>query len=275
VVARAVVRIDAKARTAEAESARLDQLAVEAPLELRLAGRPLTVIMRTPGHDAELARGFLFSEGMIAGLDDLLRLEPVVGLDGDERGNVLHIELQPPPLAIGRGPIRSPLERNFVASSSCGVCGKTSIAQLAVQAAPITSRFSASRALVASLPERLRAAQVLFAQTGGLHASGLFDGSGALIAAREDVGRHNAVDKLIGWALAERALPLSERILVVSGRLSFEIVQKAIVAGLPLVAAVSAPSSLAVDLATRFGVTLIGFLRGDTMNIYSHPARVV
>lgn len=268
VVERDVVRL----RGGQAAGAR-DRLAVEAPLELRVGGRPLTVVMRTPGHDEELARGFLFTEGLISSLDDILSITRPDGLAGDEAGNVVDIRLQPPPVALGAR--RPPLERSFMASSSCGVCGKTSIAQLAISSPPLESDLRVSRDVVRALPDRLRATQAAFAETGGLHASALFTGDGALLAAREDVGRHNALDKLVGWALAERRLPLSEAVLMVSGRVSFEIVQKAIAAGIPVVAAVSAPSSLAVDLAERFGVTLVGFLRGDAMNLYAHPERVV
>ena len=250
-----------------------DRLATEAPLELRLGGKPLTVVMRTPGSDEELARGFLYSEGMIARASDLLALRRPDGLAGDEAGNVLDLQLAPPPLQLGARPTPA-AQRSFIASSSCGVCGKSSIADLAISAPTVVSSLTVSRALLRSLPDRLKAEQAAFAETGGLHASALFAGDGTLLAAREDVGRHNALDKLIGWALVEDRLPLARAILMVSGRVSFEIVQKAIVAGLPIIAAVSAPSSLAVDLAARFGVTLAGFVRGDSMNLYAHPERV-
>jgi FdhD protein len=258
-----------------------DRLVVEAPLELRVGGKPLTVVMRTPGHDEELVRGFLYSEQLIASERDLLWLRRPDGLAGDEAGNVIEVALSPPPLGIGAGPTLGKradaptLERNFYASASCGVCGKSSIAQLAVRAPAVRSSLTVRRSLLRELPSRLRAAQAVFAETGGLHASGLFAADGTLEAAREDVGRHNALDKLIGWALGAGRLPLAGSLLLVSGRVSFEILQKAIVAGLPVIAAVSAPSSLAVDLAERFGVTLIGFLRGDSMNVYSHAARVI
>jgi FdhD protein len=273
VARRAAVRIGAtEARPGE------DEVAVEAPLEIRVGGRPLTVIMRTPGADEELVRGFLFSEGVIGGAGDLLSLGRPDGLRGEEEGNVIAVELAPPPIGIGKGAaggMRRPVgERSFYASASCGVCGKTSLADLVVRAAPVRSTLRVPAALLASLPERLRAAQVVFARTGGLHGSGLFEASGALLAVREDVGRHNAVDKLIGWALGAGRLPLSDAILMVSGRTSYEIVQKAVVAGVPVVAAVSAPSSLAIDLAARHGVTLVGFLRGATMNVYAHAERV-
>jgi FdhD protein len=253
-------------RGAVAET-RDDRVAAEAPLELRLGGRSLTVLMRTPGDDEELTRGFLFSEGLIGRAADLVALRRPEGLVGDELGNVLSLELAPSVTV-------APPERLFYASSSCGVCGKSSIAQLAVRAPLVSSSLRVSRAVLAELPARLRAAQPLFDATGGLHASGLFDAAGRLEAVREDVGRHNALDKLIGWALVGGRLPLADRLLVVSGRVSFEIVQKAIAAGLPLIAAVGAPSSLAIDLAEQFGVTLVGFLRADGMNVYTRGERV-
>jgi FdhD protein len=266
VTERAIVRL----RDGRAEAR--DRLAVEAPLELRVGGKPLTVVMRTPGHDEELARGFLFTEGMIAHARDLLWVRRPDGLTGEEAGNVIEVALAPPPLSLGGAPRTH--ERSFIASSSCGVCGKTSIAELAISSPPVASSLRVRREVLRGLPDRLRAAQAVFAETGGLHASGLFDAAGALIASREDVGRHNALDKLVGWALAAGRLPLADSILMVSGRVSFEILQKAIAAGIPLVAAVSAPSSLAVDLAERYGVTLVGFLRGDSMNVYAHAARI-
>jgi FdhD protein len=273
VVERQIVRVrdDGDHRAADA-------VVVEAPLEIRVGGQPLTVVMRTPGHDEELARGFLFTESIIARADDLLSVTRVPGLSGDEAGNVLDVRLAPPPVTLGGGvSLGKPrgAERNFFASSSCGVCGKTSIAQLAVSAPPVRSSLQLARAVLRSLPERLRETQAVFQATGGLHASALFRTDGTLMAAREDVGRHNALDKLVGWALAAGRLPLGDAALMVSGRVSFEILQKAIMAGIPLVAAVSAPSSLAVDLAERFGVTLVGFLRGASMNVYTHPDRLV
>jgi FdhD protein len=227
--------------------------------------------MRTPGHDEELVRGFLFTEGLIARAGDLMRLERVEGLSGDEAGNVIDVTIAPPPVTLGARPAH---ERSFFASSSCGVCGKTSIAQLEIRAPRVTSPVRVAATTLRALPGRLRDAQAVFAETGGLHASGLFTADGTLIAAREDVGRHNALDKLIGWALAAGRLPLSNALLMVSGRVSYEILQKAIAAGIPVVAAVSAPSSLAVDLAERFGVTLVGFLRGDSMNVYAGAERL-
>ena len=268
IATRRVVRFAAgRAGAAPADD---DRLAVEEPLELRLGGRPTTVIMRTPGHDEELARGFLFTEGLIHRAEDLLSMRRPDDLRDEERGNVLDMDVAPP-LVTAR-----PFQRNFYASSSCGVCGKSSLAAIEVHARPVISppdlRFAPS--LIAGLPDALRAAQPTFDATGGLHAAGLFDEGGALVALREDVGRHNAVDKVIGWALAAGRLPASRMILQVSGRTSFEILQKAIMAGIPLVSAVSAPSSLAVSLADRFGVTLLGFVRGGAMNVYTHEERV-
>jgi FdhD protein len=276
IVERAIVRVRDRESTSED-----DRLAIEAPLEIRIAGKPLTVVMRTPGHDEELARGFLFSEGVIGDAADLLRLEVSQALASPDPwggwAGVVDVQLAPPPLKLGGGPTlgRRAGERSFFASSSCGVCGKTSIAELAIAAPPVRSPLRVARDLLYALPDRLRAAQTAFAATGGLHASALFSSDGTLLAAREDVGRHNALDKLIGWALAEGRVPLHDALLLVSGRVSFEIVQKAIVAGLPLIAAVSAPSSLAVDLAERFGVTLVGFLRGPSMNLYAHAERLI
>ena len=243
-----------------------DQVAVEAPLELRLGGRPFTVLMRTPGDDEDLVRGFLYTEGMIGSLADIEALERPAGLSGDERGNVIAVRL--------RGGQAPPVERLFYASSSCGVCGKASIAQLAIRSPKIDADLRVTRAVLGGLPAALRGAQPVFEATGGLHASGLFTPAGALVGAREDVGRHNALDKLVGWALTTGE-PLGERLLAVSGRVGYEIIQKAIAAGIPLVAAVGAPSSLAVDLAEQFGVTLVGFLRPDAMNVYAGAERLL
>ena len=243
-----------------------DEVAIEAPLEIRVGGKALTVVMRTPGHDEELVRGFLFNEGLIEDAGKIESIARPQNLVGDEVGNVLDVTLG------SHQPIHS--ERLFYASSSCGVCGKNAISALRVRAPIIDSdSLRVAAATLATLPDRLRAGQPLFARTGGVHASGLFSADGTLEAAREDVGRHNALDKLIGWAV-ER-LPLVDRLLVVSGRVSYELVQKAIAAGIPLVAAVGAPSTLAVDLAEEFNVTLVGFLRDGGMNVYTHGHRVV
>jgi FdhD protein len=245
-----------------------DAIAVEAPLEVRLGGKPLTVLMRTPGHDEELIAGFLFGEGVISDADELLTVERPPDLTAAERGNVVNVSL----LTSRRTPAG---DRLFFSNSSCGICGKQSLASIEVRGEPVRSELAVSRCVLAALPEQLKAAQPVFARTGGVHASALFTPAGELVAVREDVGRHNALDKLVGWALTEGRIPLSDRVLLVSGRLSYELVQKAIAAGIPLVAAVGAPSSLAVELAERFGITLIGFLRTTGMNVYAHPARVI
>jgi|SRR5579883_350471 len=250
----------------EQENTREDTLAVEAPLEVRIGGRAITVLMRTPGHDEELVTGFLFGEGVIADADDILAIEAPADLTEADKNNVLDVRL-----SAARRP---PGERYFFSNSSCGICGKQSLASVEVHGPLVTSGISVARSTLATLPDRLRHKQTLFSLTGGVHASGLFTPAGELIALREDVGRHNALDKLIGWALAEGRVPLSESLLLVSGRLSYELVQKAVVAGIPLVAAVGAPSSLAVQLAERFNITLIGFLRAHRMNVYSCPDRV-
>jgi len=237
----------------------VDRLAIEAPLEIRFGDRPFTVLMRTPGNDEELVAGFLYSEGLIRGAAEILALaHPEALLEGDCE-NVVAVEL------AGGGPV---VERTFYASASCGVCGKSSIADLAIRAPVVESALRIDRKVLERLPERLRAEQSIFAETGGLHGAALFDAAGTLLAAREDIGRHNAVDKLVGWALAQGRLPLAEAVLMVSGRLGFEIVQKAIVAGLPVIASVGAASSIAVGLAERFGLTLATFVRPGSLNLY-------
>lgn len=254
---------------------RIDTLAVEEPLEIRVAGAPLAVTMRTPGHDVELAAGFLVSEGVIGAADEFRSAihcgGPGTGGEINEY-NVLDIAL-----AEGVRPPAPDVTRNFYTTSSCGMCGKASIdavrtvSRFDVRADPVV--VGAER--VAALPDRLRAGQAVFDKTGGLHAAGLFDAeTGELLVLREDVGRHNAVDKVIGWALLQGRLPLRGVILQVSGRASFELVQKAAMAGIPVLSAVSAPSSLAVELADEAGLTLLGFVRGDHMNVYSQPQRV-
>ena len=254
-------------------TARPDTLAAEEPLEIRVAGRPLSVTMRTPGDDFDLARGFLVSEGVVAADSDIAAIRYCAGAtaDGGNTYNVLDVVL-----ADGV-PLPDPsVERNFYTTSSCGLCGKASL-----EAVRTISKWHVDRdplrltaATIATLPEKLRAAQRVFDRTGGLHAAALFDASGDLWCVREDVGRHNAVDKVIGWAHGAGRLPLSGTTLMVSGRASFELVQKAVMAGIPALAAVSAPSSLAVDLAREMGLTLIGFLRGSSMNVYSGGERI-
>ena len=235
-----------------------DRVAVEEPLEIRIGGEPVAVTMRTPGHDEELALGFCLSEG----------LAPVAaGLPADLAANT--VEVDAPGFDLDR------LRRSFYTSSSCGVCGKGALEAVEVEAPRVESRLAVGAALLADLPERLRAAQPAFAATGGLHATGLFDARGELLCLREDVGRHNAMDKVVGRAFLERRLPLAEYVLCVSGRLSFELVQKAAVAGCPLLVAVGAPSSLAVELAVDRGITLCGFARGGRLNVYTEPWRVL
>ncbi len=252
-----------------------DSLATEEPLEIRLrwgTDRRATaaVTMRTPGADAELALGFLFAEGVIRSAADVVA---VVAGDGSSRSesepNVAEISL-----AAGLEPDLAPLERHFFSNSSCGVCGKAAFDGLALRVERAEAGPVVARDVIATLPERLRAAQGIFEATGGLHAAALFDVSGRLLAVREDVGRHNALDKLVGSALQAGELPWRERIVMVSGRSSFEILQKSLAAGARIVCAVSAPSSLAVELAERFGVTLVGFLRGDRFNVYAGAERL-
>jgi FdhD protein len=254
---------------------RPDHLATEEPLEIRIAagGRPQTVAltMRTPGADFELAVGFLFAEGVIAGGADVRRITYCTDadVDGEQRFNIVNVEL------AGAAPDLRSLERHFFTTSACGVCGKASLDALELRGcAPLAGGPDVTADELYRLPERLRRAQGVFDATGGLHAAGLFTAGGELVAAREDVGRHNALDKLVGWAVLQGRVPLHDHVLLVSGRTSYEILQKAIVAGLPVVCGISAPSSLAVDLAERFGVTLVGFLRDRRANVYAHPDRV-
>src|SRR6266851_2708039 len=234
-----------------------DLVAVEEPLEIRIGGRPVAVTMRTPGHDEELALGFCLSEG----------LRPSgARLPDDLAANTVDVD------APGFDPQR--LQRSFYTSSSCGVCGKGALEAVAVEAPRVQSELRVPLAFVASLPDRLREAQATFAVTGGLHATGLFSAGGELECVREDVGRHNALDKVIGWAFAAGKLPLADAVFCVSGRLSFELVQKASVAGCPIMVAVGAPSSLAVELAADRGVTLCGFVRDGTANVYTEAWRI-
>jgi FdhD protein len=242
----------------------LDRLAVEAPLEVRLNGEPFSVIMRTPGADRDLALGFLFSEGVIGDAADVDRV--------DALDDAIDIGLAPSRSAVV--PALLETRRQVTMNSSCGLCGRRSLASLSVDAPPLAVAWAASASTITGSAATLRAAQRAFEETGGLHAAGLFERDGRLEASAEDVGRHNAVDKLIGRMLLTGRLPLSDTILFVSGRSSFEIVQKAFLAGLPMVAAVSAPSSLAVELADQCGITLLGFVRDGRFNIYTHRQRV-
>lgn len=244
-----------------------DLLAAEEPLEIRVGSVPLTVTMRTPGNDLELAAGFLLTEGIIEYLDQVKELSSVTGENGT-KSNVIKVELKNSSFEV------QDLQRNFFAASSCGICGKASIDAIRVRGLrPLDSGFAIDPEILLRLPEILSSGQAVFSRTGGLHAAALFDASGQLMAVREDIGRHNAVDKITGWALLQRHLPLSRHILLVSGRGGFEIVQKALVAGIPILASVSAPSSLAVKLARELGLTLIGFLRGRRFVIYSGEFR--
>lgn len=259
----------------EAARRREDTLAVEEPLELRVSGEPLAVTMRTPGHDVELAAGFLVSEGIVSRGEQFHTAIHCGGAGsggGENTYNVLDIALAP-----GVAPPPPEAARAFYTTSSCGLCGKRSIEAVrtvsSYDVAADTTRVSAQH--LVTFPDRLREQQAVFDKTGGLHAAGLFDAAtGELLVVREDVGRHNAVDKVVGWALLNNHLPLSGTVLQVSGRASFELVQKAVMAGIPMLTAVSAPSSLAAELAEEAGLTLVGFLRGDSMNVYSHPERL-
>lgn len=259
--------------TAGISVARPETLVVEEPLEIRVGGEPLTVTMRTPGSDVELAQGFLLTEGVIGHRDDVLTVRYCRGAgdDGVNTYNVLDVTLAPHVSAPSPD-----LRRNFYSTSSCGVCGKASLeaVQLISRHGPGDDPSRISVETLSALPDRLRAAQKVFATTGGLHGAALFTTDGEMLVVREDVGRHNAVDKVIGWALEGARIPLTGSVLLVSGRASFELTQKAVMAGIPVLAAVSAPSSLAVDLAGQSGLTLVAFLRGQSMNVYTRPDRV-
>ncbi|MGI9079988.1 MAG: formate dehydrogenase accessory sulfurtransferase FdhD [Acidimicrobiales bacterium] len=270
-VSRSLVRIEGhRRRTA------FDSVAAEEPLEIRVTGRPMAVTMRTPGHDFELAAGFLLTEGVVDRADQLRSMRYCfanddAGRPDPQQFNVVDVAVSDDAPAAGVAP------RAVFTSSSCGLCGRASISSVRSRA-PLDVAGDPMRLSVevlAGLPDRLRAAQAVFARTGGLHAAGLFDADGTLVCAREDVGRHNAFDKVIGWAAMHRRLPLRSHVLMASGRASFELVQKALIAGAPALAAVSAPSSLAVELAEEAGMTLVGFLRGVTMNVYAGGDRVV
>ena len=261
---KSITRIESAAKTESRE----DLLAVEEPLEIRVGGKSVAVVMRTPGHDRELSAGFLVTEGIVRRRDDVLDLVRCGDAAGGGRGpggeNIIDVLLAPTAqVDISR------LTRHVFTSSSCGICSKASIEAVRANFPPVSSRFAVRADLLAALPEKLRGAQAAFAATGGLHASGLFTASGELELAREDVGRHNALDKIIGQAFLAEKLPLAERILLVSGRVSFEIMQKALAAGIPCVAAISAPTSAAVEFAHESGQTLVGFLRGQRMNVYA------
>ncbi|MEO6794305.1 MAG: formate dehydrogenase accessory sulfurtransferase FdhD [Mycobacterium sp.] len=260
--------------TGEHSVTRPETLAVEEPLEIRVNAAPITVTMRTPGSDIELVQGFLLTEGVIGGRDDIVTIQYCAGAtdDGVNTYNVLDVTL-----ASGVAIPDLDVTRNFYTTSSCGVCGKASL-----EAVRLTSRFrpgddpsGVAVETLSAMPAQLRDAQKVFASTGGLHAAALITTDGTLLVAREDIGRHNAVDKVIGWALEHRRIPLIGTVLLVSGRASFELTQKAVMAGIPVLAAVSAPSSLAVDLASQSGLTLVAFLRGESMNVYTRPDRLL
>ncbi|TCJ31018.1 formate dehydrogenase accessory sulfurtransferase FdhD [Nocardioides jejuensis] len=265
---RSVVRYDADTR-----SQRHDSLAVEEPMELRVNGQQFSVTMRTPGSDFELAQGFLLSEGVISRRDQIGAIRYCAGKNDDDENtyNVLDVAVRGGNLAA-----LDAMKRQTYTTSSCGICGKASLEAVVTTTShsPAADATAFDRSVVASLPDRLRTAQKVFDLTGGLHAAGLFTADGEPLVIREDVGRHNAVDKVLGWALEHDRLPLGGVALCVSGRASFELAQKATMAGVPLLVAVSAPSSLAVSLAEEVGLTIAGFVRGTSMNVYAHPERI-
>jgi FdhD protein len=250
-----------------------DYLAAEEPLEIRIGEHPLSVTMRTPGDDLELAAGFLLTEGLVQRREQIATLEHDPGdreNPGALRGNVVRVELAPDAM-----PDFDKMRRHFFAASSCGICGKASIDSVRARVMhPPNSDFRLDPEVLVKLPDELRASQAVFGRTGGLHAAALFDARGKLLVLREDIGRHNAVDKVVGWAMLENRMPLKDVVMLVSGRGGFEIIQKAIVAGLPVVASVSAPSSLAVQLAREMNLTLIGFLRGRRFVVYAGDDRL-
>lgn len=250
---------------------RPETLVVEEPLEIRVNGTAVTVTMRTPGADIELAQGFLLTEGVIAERDDVLAIRYCAGRGENNAYNVLDVTL-----AAGVQPPDLDVTRNFYTTSSCGVCGKASLdaVRMISRFAPGADAVTVAAATLETMPAQLRSAQRVFDSTGGLHAAALFDAQGTVLAVREDIGRHNAVDKVIGWALEHRRIPLRRTVLLVSGRASFELTQKALLAGIPVFAAVSAPSSLAVALADECGITLVAFLREDSMNVYTRADRI-
>lgn len=246
-----------------------DVLAAEEPLEIRVEGRSVAVVMRTPGHDEELVAGFLRTEGVVANAEDFFEISPCQTAEGAAEGNVIEVLLRHPDEQLLES-----LTRHVFSASSCGICGKATIESVFVNFAPVDSELRVGADVLLSLPDKLRSAQENFDQTGGLHASALFDSAGELQLLREDVGRHNALDKVIGSALLNRQLPMRDRILLVSGRISFELMQKALAGGIPIVAGISAPSSLAVEFAEESGQTLAGFLRPNGFNIYANPERI-
>jgi FdhD protein len=271
---RVTVRRQVRKLSASGERRRPDTLAAEEPMEVRVDGKALAVTMRTPGHDVELAHGFLLTEGVIGSREDIFSARYCDGVDDQGRNTYNVLDLK---LAAGVPPPETGVERNFYTTSSCGVCGKAALdaVKLKTRFPPGDSEFAVTTDVLAKLPDSLRTQQKVFSSTGGLHAAGLFTADGELLVVREDVGRHNAVDKVMGWALMQGLIPLKDNGLLVSGRASFELVQKAAMAGVPFLAAVSAPSSLAAELAEENNITLVGFLRGDSMNLYTADHRVI
>jgi FdhD protein len=278
-VAHVTARWRAHHLTADGAVTRPETLVVEEPLEIRVNGAAVTVTMRTPGSDIELAQGFLLTEGVISDREDVLTIRYCGGRgpdgpdvhDGANTYNVLDVTLAPG--------VKLPdveITRNFYTTSSCGVCGKASLDAVRVMGrfSPGEDPATVAAATLRAMPGQLRTAQKVFARTGGLHAAALFDADGTMLVVREDIGRHNAVDKVIGWALEHGRIPLTSSVLLVSGRASFELTQKAVLAGIPVLAAVSAPSSLAASLAEESGLTLVAFLRGDSMNVYTRADRI-
>jgi len=261
-----IVQVDVLRADAQRATQSTDRVAEEVALEVRLHGEPFSVIMRTPGADLDLAAGFLFTEGVVHDASD------IAAIAAGGAPNVVDVTLSPARAAVVPELLGS--RRQVTMNSSCGMCGRRSLESLEIDAPPLAVRWSVAPDTISGLPDRLREAQSVFSETGGLHAAGVFETNGALVLGAEDVGRHNAVDKLLGRLLMAGRLPLEDSLLVVSGRSSFEIVQKAFLGGLPLIAAVSAPSSLAIELAARSGMTLLGFVRGDRFNVYTHADRV-
>jgi FdhD protein len=272
-VGRVTARRRAQHLSADRAVTRPETLVVEEPLEIRVNGAPITVTMRTPGSDIELAQGFLLTEGVIRGREDVLTVRYCGGRGDDNPNtyNVLDVTLAP-----GVEPPDVDVTRNFYTTSSCGVCGKASLeaVRLIGRFSPGADPASVAAATLKAMPGQLRGAQKVFDSTGGLHAAALFRMDGTMLVVREDIGRHNAVDKVIGWALEHGRIPVAASVLLVSGRASFELTQKAVMAGIPVLAAVSAPSSLAVSLAEESGITLVAFLREDSMNIYTRADRI-
>jgi FdhD protein len=272
-VGRVTARRRAQHVTADDAVARPETLVVEEPLEIRVNGTPITVTMRTPGSDIELAQGFLLTEGVISRREDVLTVRYCKGAGADNVNtyNVLDVTLAP---GVAMPDVN--VTRNFYTTSSCGVCGKASLDAVTTisRHCPGDDPSTVAAETLSAMPAKLRVAQKVFASTGGLHGAALFGVDGTMLAVREDIGRHNAVDKVIGWALEADRIPLTATVLLVSGRASFELTQKAVMAGIPVLAAVSAPSSLAVDLASQSGLTLVAFLRGESMNVYTRPDRI-